>query len=102
MKKNKGISIPWHYTNPTRCDQFMVAFSTTGTTNSKHIMFSFASRVSKRRGAEKTPYLSNLETAKNGEGGMGRGGERRTKANRTRKSRAIEKPHVCETELVKY
>jgi len=33
---------------------------------------------------------------------MGRGGERRTKANRTRKSRAIEEPHVCETELVKY
>ena len=35
-------------------------------------MLSFASRVSKRRGAEKAPYLCNLETAKNGVGAGGR------------------------------
>lgn len=72
-------------------------------------MFSFASRVSKRRGAENASYLCNLETAENGValggngGGPGREREEEEAGSRVRKSWAIEErsPHVCETELVK-
>jgi hypothetical protein len=74
-------------------------------------MFSFASRVSKGRGAKNASYLCNLETPENGvaQGGNGGGPEREREreegeaGSRVRKSWAIEErsPHVCETELVK-